>query len=271
MVTQELRFSRLKICFLCMVVFSLMLHSCYLEKKYGREFARNAPNISLLILEPDLILKSDIRTPPEDSLNVSRFIKNLPEDTISAIFTSQVIEQLQKLGVKVIRSKQMSDFFTMKPPAYLFNIAQTEIEQYSYPVKEKYTTDSIIYTQEFLLHAVNLNTWLEFTELNSDKKAETLFSNFFVKDNISGDFRVNLLTDEVTYVYERKDLSPDDIMLLISHAGKTNAHYIFNMLMNKYIADKMQDRFNKKYFYYYDPVKKKVRFLENYTEFKKLN
>lgn len=265
------RFTFLVTPMLWCVACALLLNSCYLEKKYGREFARNAPNISLLILEPDLILKSDIRTPPEDSSYVSLFIKNLPEDTIAAVFTSGVIEQLQKLGVNVIRSKQMSDFFTMKPPAYLFNIAQTEIEQYSYPVKEKYTTDSLIYTQEFLLHAVNFNTWLEFTELNSDKKAETLFSNFFVKDVIIGDFRVNLLTDDVTYVYERKDLSPDDIMLLISHAGKTNALYIFNMLMNKYIKEKMQDRFNKKYFYYYDPVKKKVLFLENYTEFKKLN
>jgi len=252
------------------VVVSVLINSCYIEKKLGKNFADNANNISLLILEPDLVIKSNIKNNDSDTSAISECFNNLQEKALSDAFMDELKKQLINYRINVFTSNRIDTFFTLPSPAYLFNIAQLEIEAYYYPFKEQLVTDSLIYNQEFLLNAFNLNTWFEFSELNSEKKAEVLFSNFYIKDEIAGNFKVNLFSDEVNYVYNRKNLTSEDIQFLIKYAGKTNAQYIFNHLVNQYIKDKIGERFNDKYFYYYDHEKNKILFLENYTEFKKI-
>jgi len=248
----------------------IFLNSCYIEKKLGKEFVANAPKTSLLILDPDLVLKSDIRNDSTDTSIVSETFNSLEEGTVSDIYLNELKRKLMDYGIKVFTSNRIDTFFTLSPPAYLINIAQLEIEAFYYPFSEHLTTDSLIYTQNFLLNGFNFNSWFEFSELNSDKKAEVLFSNFFIKDEISGDFKMNLFTEDVNYEYNRKNLSPEDIQSLIKYAGKTNGQYIFNHLLNNYIKEKTGNKFNEHYFYYYDPVKNKFLFLENYKEFKKI-
>jgi len=249
----------------------IISNGCYLEKKIGKEFVNNADSISLLILEPDLVLKSNIKIDKSDSLNKTDLLKSLDGTPIAEIFMSELKKQLLSYGMKVYTSSRIDTFFTLPPPAFLFNIAQLEVEAYDYPFKDKLVTDSLIYTQEFLLNAFNFNTWFEFSELNSERKPEVLFSNFYINDNITGNFKVNLISDDVTYVYDRKDLAPDDLLYLIKYAGKTNADYIFNYLLNNYVNEKLKGKTNDKYFYYYKPDKKKIIFLENYVEFRKIN
>lgn len=254
------------------IVFALVFfNGCYLEKKFGKEFVNNAGKISLLILEPDVVLKSNIKNDKSDSLNNTDLLRSLDGTPIGEIFMSELKKQLAFYGIKVFTSSRIDTFFTLPPPAYLFNIAQLEVEEFDYPFKDKLVTDSMIYTQEFILDAFNFNTWFEFSELNSERKPEVLFSNFYIKDEINGDFKVNLISDDVSYVYNRKDLTPDELLYLIKYAGKTNASYIFNYLLNNYINEKLKDKVNDKIFYYYNPDKKKIVFLDDYTEFRKIN
>lgn len=248
----------------------LFFNGCYIENKIGKDFINNAHNISLLILEPDIILKSNIKDTLSDSISNTDLLTNFNETVINKIYMEELKNQLASFHLNIFTSSKIDTFFTLPPPAYLFNIAQIEIEEFFYPFKEKLTTDSLIYTQEFLLNAFNLNTWFEFSELNSEKKPELLFSNFYIKDDINGDFKVNLFTNDVTYVYNRKNLTSEDIEILIRYAGKTNANYIFNHLLNKNIKEKMNNKADSKYFFYYEPNKKKILFLENYMEFRKV-
>jgi len=248
-----------------------LFNACYLEKKYGFQFIQNNKNISILLLEPDLFLISNIKKQNNSDTDSISIIGDLNQTALTHQFMSELTQELNSYGLSVFCASKIDTFFLLLPPAYLFNIAQIELEEFIYPFKERYTTDSIIYTQEFLLNAVNLNTWFEFSELNSEKKPEVLFSNFYIKDDIDGDFKVNLLTDDVSYVYFRNDIKKEDINTLIKYAAKNNATYIYNHLLNNYIKEKIGDKFNERYFYYYDLKKNKIYFLENYSEFKKIN
>jgi hypothetical protein len=250
----------------------LIAASCTVETKLGRQFADSAPNISILIMEPDIILLNNITKSKDDSAKSTElFPFDVDRGAVTAIFTEALKNELRSYGLKVYSSARLDTFLTLSPPAYLFNTAQLEMEAFMYHFKDKLPTDSVVYTQDLLLNAVNFNTWFEFTELNATEAPEVLFSNFHIKDAINGDFKVNLLSGDVTYAYTRKDIASADMATLAAYAGKTNGAYIFNHLLNKYLRKQLPDNTPEGLFYFYDKNKSKVLVLENYVEFRKVN
>lgn len=271
-----------------LIAFSYLIISsgCYLERRMAYSLVKNSSAISILIIEPDVFLKTNLKVEPEDiepfntvaqkdsfAIAQSEFLKNVEMPQAYNTFMDILLQELRAYGVNVYTSAEIDTFFTLSGPAYIFNIAQVEMEEFYAPYRQEFERsrlDTVIYVQEFTLNAINFNTWIEFSELNSDKQKETLFSNFYISDEIEGSFFIEEGTRAVRYRYTRFNMQQSDVEQLIRFAGKTNARYIFNHILNTYVKENSPYTEPQGIFYNYNRHTGKIHMLEGYEQFRRL-
>ncbi|MDD3876441.1 MAG: hypothetical protein PHT69_07450 [Bacteroidales bacterium] len=269
--------------FFLLIVF---LNACVTGKRTAYKFIDNSRNINILILEPDLVIKSNLKIDRAELNNIedpvernnvelsqSDFLYDLDVNWVSEIFMSELKKELNTFGVNVFTSSKIDTFFTQSTPAYMFSISQVEIEEFFSPFKEEYERsrfDSVTYVQEFSLNALNFNSWYEYSELNTEKKKELLFSNFYISDNIQGYFYVDQTSNEVKYSYTKYSIGVEDIEKLIRYAGKMNAQYMYNYILNKYIREHAPYEIEAHKFFVFNPALNILNIRDNYRQFRTL-
>ncbi len=235
--------------FLVVIVFSLI--SCSVERKMAREFVDSKPDISVLILPLNTILKNNLKrddigdTSNLDAWQVdsaaianSILLKDVSDSAFLEIYINSLFEEFERLGVTVYDESHLDSFLFIKTPAYILSIAQVELEEYYSLREESEEFGEFVYHKNISLNAVSINSWFELTRLNPKEEGHELFyASEEVSDFVDGYFSQNIFTGDVQFKYVKREMELDDIYRYCGILGKRYAGYAFDYFMNEYISD----------------------------------
>lgn len=133
----------------------------------------------------------------------SKFLQYVNDSVFLSVFINSLKRELQEYGFRVYLEKDLDTFLTLKDTAYVFSLAQLEVEEDTDPVvEEDIFDDTVTYFKKFVLDVVRINTWFELSRLNAEEgKPRVLFSSFFVQDQLKGRFWRHPLILDVKYKY----------------------------------------------------------------------
>ncbi|MEN8225526.1 MAG: hypothetical protein ABFS05_09225 [Bacteroidota bacterium] len=243
------------------------LFSCTIEKKFAREFIRNDTTRTALVIPPDYLYKTslkdyEIENADEldewvlDSLlyEKSIFLKYIVDSLFLANYYHNYCEELAQLGFRVYDQDSMLTFLSGNSHAYIFHLAQLELEEYLIPVVEKEEFDEYLYYQLINLNAMTLNSWLEISSMNDEEKKNFFFSSLSLTDELDGYFRYNYFSGAVKYDYSIDSLLLNEVYQLGELAAYLYAGYTFDFLMNLYVDQRMleEDKRRSGNYYHYN-------------------
>ena len=242
----------------------IILFSCTAERKFAREFIRNDSTRNVLVMPPELIYKTSLKAYEiKDAGNLdpyvldsllyenSLFLKYIWDTVFIEDYYNTYCEELENLGYTVYSEDSLISFLSGKPNAYIFNLAQLELEEYIMPVEEKEEFDQYQFHEVFNLNAVNINSWLEISSLNEDENNILFFSSLFTTDELEGNFKYNYYTGDVKYYYNIDSLNLEKVYYLAPLAGYLYAGYTFDYFMNEYVVRRMEEEDKRRSTFYY--------------------
>lgn len=248
---------------------ALMLFSCYPEYKLGKAFIESKPDISILVLTTDYVFKTNLKHNQAtdttgmtqariDSARLaeSRFLKEISDSAFLESFINSMITEFGKLGIKVYVNSTDS-FLFLPSPAYILNLAQIEIEEFTLDHKDSEVFEEVTYYKTIPANAVSINTWFELSWLNPKKEGRKVFyASETISDIVDGYFSQNLMTGQVYYKYELTELDNEIIYRFCDVLGKRYAGYTFDYLMNLYIMQNFPPDAKRQYYMRYDRMYK---------------
>ena len=246
--------------------FFILLTSCYPEYKLAKTYINSNPENSIMILPTDYLFKTNLKTVDlgdttgfseweMDSARIANsiFLKDISDSTFLETFINSLIMEFEKLGFTVYTENYIDSFLFFQSPAYLFNIAQIELEEHAFEFEDSELIRGTEYFKKLQLNALTINTWMELSTLNGDEKSrELFFADETIADIVDGYFGENLFTGDVKYNYRIIEMDEDIVYRYCELLGRRYAGYIFDYLMNAYI----QQNF---------PSNKKLRFYMHYN------
>ena len=233
------------------VVFIFSLISCSVERKMAREFVESKPDISLLVLPLNTVLKSNLKrdaigdTSNMDSRQVdsaaianSLFLKDISDSAFLETYINSMFDEFERLGITVYDESHLDSFLFIKTPAYILSIAQIELEEYYSIQEEAEEFGDFVYHKDLSLNAVSINSWFELMRLNPKEEGHELFyASEEISDFVDGYFSQNIFTGNVQFKYVKREMETDDIYHYCEILGKRYAGYAYDYFMNEYISD----------------------------------
>jgi len=248
----------------------LFFYSCNPEKKILQNYISANKKISVLILTPDHLFKTNdksyrinnfdsLTSKIQDSLLFaeSNFIQFVNDTEILKLYSETLMTELKNLNFQVYNSERIDSFFLTSHLAFVINLTQLQIEEYEIPFDEYAVFGEDEYSQHFDLNAINMNIWNEVYEINSENNIKiVLYDEQSIQDKLKGNFNKTLFWNEVKYVYTRKDIGIQDIYSLAEKIGRLHASYFYDYMMNKYLYDTLTKR--PKAYYHYNKKKNRI-------------
>jgi len=140
----------------------------------------------------------------------------------------------------------------LKSPAYIFNIAQIELEEHYNVHEDKQEFGDYIYYKKVDLNAVSYNFWFELSELNDENEFTHLFYvSETINDLVYGYFTENAFTGRVKYKFNKNEMDLDVVYRYCNIFGERYAGYTFDYLMNDYIEENWPLNKKRRYFMQY--------------------
>ena len=249
-----------------LVLFSV-LASCTVERKLANDFIYIKDSLSVLIIPPDQIFKTNVKTweiegfdemeawEQESKLfDSSLFIKDVNDSIFFERYFNSLQAGLWEFGLNVFYEDQIIDFMAVNTPAYQVAVAQLEIEEDIFPYRaEEVFDDTVAYYEDFYLNNVNINNWYEITKLNDPLAVNNLlYASHFVMDALEGRFVNNVFTGEVKFKYDLTPMDVDQIYQLAELLGEKYAGYIFDYMLNEYVYRNIGNDIRPKSYFHYD-------------------
>ena len=246
--------------------FTILLSSCYPEYKLAKSYIDSEPDISLMMLPLDYLFKTNLTTQDlgdttgfseweMDSVLManSSLLKDISDSVFLETFINSLIIEFEKLGFTVYTQNYIDSFLFFQTPAYIFNIAQLELEEHTFEFKDSELIRGTEYFKKLNLNAITINSWIELSTLNADEEGRKLFfADETIVDIVDGYFGENLFTGDVKYNYRIVEIDEEIIYRYCELLGRRYAGYTYDFLMNKYV----QQNF---------PSNKKLRFYMHYN------
>ena len=251
---------------------SLLFSSCGIEKKIANDFVKNLPEINLQVFTPAYVYKynhkgeqvpglASMSDREQDSALMagSKFIQYIDDSLFLDHYVNNFIDELRALNFKVYLDSSLDSLLSGKPQSYVVNLAQVQLDEYTYPLEDAEPVDDTVYRMKFDLNAVDGESWFELSKLNSQKPVKTvLYSAFTANDAFQGNFFIDPFSNRgVRYKYKIDSLKVRDIYNMAEFMGKKNASYLFDYFMNQYVA-------------YHMPEGVEVRTIYHYNRFRRL-
>jgi hypothetical protein len=251
----------------------IALSSCNFEKKFAREFIKNDSTRTAMVIPPDYLFKTSLKQDEAeeysnynwdqiDSLlyENSLFLRNISDSVFIENYYSAFCTELEHFGYTVYNPDSIILFLSGNPDAFIFNLAQLEIEEYIKQVLEEEEVNGQIRSKLIDLNGINVNSWIEISSLNEDENNELIFSSLFLLEEEVGVFRINYFKNELKYLSLRDSLYVNEINQMASLSGYIYACNTFNYFMNQYIDKRMMeaDKWRSDMYYYYN---RKGRYL----------
>ena len=255
--------------------FIIFFISCSPVRRIAKQFTSSRDSINILLLRPENIFKKNLKFSELDlpdsikdyaGLEESLILKNIDDSLAIDKLFSGIKYELRNRKFRIYSEENMNDFLKLDSNAYIFNLVQIEIDEYTTPYTVSQVYDTTNYYKNFELNNASLLIWFEASQLNSNQSnSNLLFSADSITDDIEGRFKKAILSNEIKYVYKRKNICVDDLYDKIAGIAETNASYIYDYLLNKFINKKYTGNKFPKY-YHYDK-KQKIVYPAKYKRF----
>lgn len=240
--------------------------SCSMERKLAQEFVKQSDSISVLLLPPDFVFKTNLNSwtienfdefsgQEQDKMLIdsSVFLQYVNDTVLRSRFISSLESKLRKFGIFVYSPDEIVEFLDVKNTAYQITIAQLELEEDIYPYRAEEIYDTLLFYEDFDLDKVSFNTWFEISKLNDHLAVNNvLYASDFITEELEGRFTSNVFTGEVKFKYNIYPLKLEDVYTLVAKLGERYAAYIYDYIMNQYIYFKFPEGKQPKVFLTYD-------------------
>ncbi len=242
------------------------LSSCSPEWKLARTFIESKPDISLMIIPANYVFKVNLKrnelgdtshmTQSQiDSVALAKslFLKDISDSIFLTVFINSMIDEFTRLGFKVYTDNSIDTFLFIHSQAYLFNIAQIELDEHYLKHEDEESLGGYVYHKSMDLNAVTFDNWFELTQLNPKKEGRKLFfATETISDIIDGYFAENVFTGDVQYKYQKADIDVDIIYQYCELLGQRYAGYTYDYLMNQYIRENYPSGNKRRYYMRYN-------------------
>ncbi len=254
----------------------LIIPSCTLERKLGKEFLAQTPQINIEVYTPETLYKfshkgekipgfDSLSGPQQDSalFASSRFIRIVDDSTFLDKYINAFIDGLREIGFRVFVDSNIDTTLRTQPQAYVVNMSQVQLDEYFEPYEDSEALGDTFYYKSFDLNAVDASSWFELNKYNVVKPVKTvLYSTFTASDGFNGNFIMNNFTMNLQYRYKIDSLKLNDIYELASFSGRHNANYLFDYFMNQYISYHMPEGMEIMGYLHYSPSGKTFNFTD---------
>jgi len=248
------------------ILLSGLAVSCYPEWKLAKSYIESKPELSIMIFPTDYVFKINLKrseigdTTGMTSMELdstleanSLFLKNISDSIFLETFINSMIIEFEKLGFDVYTENYIDSFLFFQSPAYIFNIAQIELEEHYLDYEDEEEFGDNIYHKSLDLDAVSLNSWFELSKLNGKEEGRKLFyTSETIADIADGYFTENIFTGKVQYKYQIIDLDVDIIYRYAEHLGQRYAGYTFDYILNEYIKENFPPDKKRRYYMRYN-------------------
>lgn len=259
--------------FVLLALISLQLASCSPERGLAKRFVRERQPLSILLLPPEFSYKYNFKIPDienfdslpkltQDSLLYynSELLQYISDSLLISGYINGMSSGLKTLGFNVHASESSESFVNRGSEGLIVNIAQIELEEYFDSISENASFgDEELYNYELYLTALNINSWFELTRVNQQDTTLVLYASNTLTDKFDGGFRYFPFSGDVKYEYTIDSLRLDEIYPSISFYGNLYAGYLFDFLMNDYIARNLQAGYQPSGYYTYDRLTGAIR------------
>jgi len=241
------------------------LPSCYPEWKVAKSYIASEKDVSIMILPADYVFKRNLKIDEskldksleawevDSSLMASSlFLRELSDSVFLETFVNSMIMEFEMLGYTVYTENMLDSFLFIKSPAYIFNIAQIELEEHFTLHEDEESFGDYVYYKKVDLNAISYNFWFEVSELNdSGENTRLFYASETINDVISGYFAENIFTGEIKYKYNVNEIDMDVIYRYSEVFAKRFAGYTYDFLMNQYMEKNWPASRDKKYYMHY--------------------
>lgn len=253
--------------FSLLLLFVGLLTSCSIERRLAQRYVKDTKPGAVLLIAPDFIWKTSFKVPEMENFDQleqwekdsvafenSSVLKHSADSLYIDSFMSSLKYGLSVMGYTVYYDNPETFLDSEYKPSHIINFVQMQLEEYYEPINEEADYDDTTSAEfEIYVTAINMNHWLELSELNNgDDKPDLLFNTHIIYDDLYGEFRYFPLTGGYIYVYSVDSLNTDKLYLAASNQGLLYAKWIYDYMMNDYIIKNMPDGRLPEYRYSYD-------------------
>lgn len=250
------------------VIFLVALASCSPEKKLAIEFVSQANTKSVLVLTPDYLYKTNLKTYLMDSLGIaddeskdsllllhSKYLSNLDDSLFIANYILGYTKTLGDFGFRVFDQEQIEDFLTIDSNSFQVNIAQVELEETLYTFRDEVMVYDDHYYHDHNLNAVYVNSWFEIVNLDEESTVQHIyFASDMITDMADGSFDYDIFGGKVRYMYNIDSLELKVLYDFAYRLGKEYAGYTFDLLLNDELNKKIDPDLRSSNYWRYEPI-----------------
>jgi hypothetical protein len=245
-----------------MILTLSLLLSCSTERKFATAFVDTNAGRSALVFYPDFLFKVNQKAFLIDSLGItdtthydsvlmahSKYLQYLNDSLFLANYKLGFEKELSVFGFDVFEESRITEFMEEDTNAFVFHIAQLELEESLYTQTDEILIYDTYYSHDQDLEAVYVNSWLEISQVNaSGNKPNVFFATALITDDLEGSFSFDVFTGNISYAYSFDSLRIADLYDFAYQIGRTNAGYTFDYLLNSFLdetvpADKRSDKY----------------------------
>ena len=252
------------------IVTILVITSCSVEEKMALNFVKANSTRSILVFSPDHIFKVNQKTELLDSLKIydeskfdsvlythSIYLQYLNDSLFLANYVLGYKKEIASLGFTVYNQHEMDAFLEVDSNAYVANIAQIEIEETYYDYRAGKTIYGHYYYYDFVLNAIVINSWIELKEYDKNGNGQQMYyATDLISDDFEGDFHVDIFAGEMRYVFNIDTLETENLYDFAFLLGRKYASYTMDLLINKYLDEKIPKGQRSETYWRYDPYRK---------------
>lgn len=242
------------------ILIAALLSSCVTDRRLASQFVVEESNINVLLLPPPGLIKDykvSLKSGGIDSIQTlplieSKFLADFNDTAYVNYFFRSLKYHLSQYQVNVFGPENIDSFFQLDTTAFIFSLVQMELLELRDMFREMADIDQIYMVK---LPRINIENsiWFEFSELNHpDRPQQVLYSLQRTSDIFDGRLLLDWRTNEVSYRYTPYYLEKPDVYDLAFFAGQKNAQYIFDYLMNVYVADRSKRKRSSSTYFQYD-------------------
>jgi len=245
----------------------VFLLACSSPKRVAREYARNVDLPSILYISTPF-LYTEFHRPGEmgDSLNyfkpeklvyalgdtLAEYLLNLYDSTFTA--------SLRNMGFPLFSVDSIADFFSSERQKWQLSLVQASLEEHRIYIEDEVTFTDFSVVWDTVISEYQYNVWFELSPVNADSTVPVhlLFASTHVSDHVKGRFVYDWGARVYRYSYDFRDIIAEDFILLFKEAAITNAEYLYDYFLNRYLYFHYRNPQKIKLYYTYDHQKNKI-------------
>jgi len=239
-----------------LLVISLLLSSCLYERQLAERFVREWTRPALLLLPPQAVLRENLKKDVLEGrkglseaqerqilFDSSLYLKAISDSVLLESYMNALISELRLQGYIVYTDQELDSFLRYQGEAYILDVAQFLVEEYTIPYEAREMfDDTIIYFKHFDLNAVSLNSWFELTQVNTETEMRrAYYASHYVVDELQGRFFRNPLKGNVVFKYKRYPMELEDVYQLAALLGHKYAGWLTDQFLNGYIEEALPE------------------------------